>query len=145
MQLFRAKLKNAADLPGFEQYKIQGSIDELAVIYRGGTEMQILKDRIRKDGVIKSGDLLRVDRFLNHQTQENQSEKQPGQQFHQKITRRNAQFALTAFPPKAKITQKRNILVKADVMPAFRTMRRRIKQRLPARHPPDADIQKTPD
>lgn len=67
MQLFRAKLKKAADLPGSEQYKIQGSIDELAVIYRGGTEMQILKDRIRKDGVIKSGDVLKVDRFLNHQ------------------------------------------------------------------------------
>ncbi|MCI7098965.1 MAG: xanthine phosphoribosyltransferase [Lachnospiraceae bacterium] len=29
--------------------------------------MQILKDRIRKDGVIKSGDVLKVDRFLNHQ------------------------------------------------------------------------------
>ena len=30
-------------------------------------EMQMLKDRIRKDGVIKSGDVLKVDRFLNHQ------------------------------------------------------------------------------
>lgn len=29
--------------------------------------MQILKERIRKDGVIKSGDVLKVDRFLNHQ------------------------------------------------------------------------------
>lgn len=29
--------------------------------------MQILKDRIKKDGVIKSGDVLKVDRFLNHQ------------------------------------------------------------------------------
>lgn len=29
--------------------------------------MQMLKDRIRKDGVIKSGDVLKVDRFLNHQ------------------------------------------------------------------------------
>lgn len=29
--------------------------------------MQILKDRIRKDGVIKSGNVLKVDRFLNHQ------------------------------------------------------------------------------
>lgn len=29
--------------------------------------MQILKERIRKDGVIKSGNVLKVDRFLNHQ------------------------------------------------------------------------------
>ena len=29
--------------------------------------MQILKDRIRKDGVIPEGNVLKVDRFLNHQ------------------------------------------------------------------------------
>ena len=29
--------------------------------------MQILFDRIRKDGVIKSGKVLKVDSFLNHQ------------------------------------------------------------------------------
>lgn len=29
--------------------------------------MQILKDRIRKDGVIKQGNVLKVDSFLNHQ------------------------------------------------------------------------------
>lgn len=29
--------------------------------------MQLLKDRIRKDGVIKDGNVLKVDRFLNHQ------------------------------------------------------------------------------
>lgn len=29
--------------------------------------MQVLKDRIRKDGKIKSGDVLKVDSFLNHQ------------------------------------------------------------------------------
>ncbi|MDO5410181.1 MAG: xanthine phosphoribosyltransferase [Lachnospiraceae bacterium] len=29
--------------------------------------MQILKDRIRKDGVIREGNVLKVDRFLNHQ------------------------------------------------------------------------------
>ena len=29
--------------------------------------MQILKDRIRKDGKIKAGNVLKVDRFLNHQ------------------------------------------------------------------------------
>lgn len=29
--------------------------------------MQILKERIKKDGVIKSGNVLKVDRFLNHQ------------------------------------------------------------------------------
>ena len=29
--------------------------------------MQLLKDRIRKDGTIKSGDVLKVDSFLNHQ------------------------------------------------------------------------------
>ena len=29
--------------------------------------MQLLKDRIRKDGVVKEGNVLKVDRFLNHQ------------------------------------------------------------------------------
>ena len=29
--------------------------------------MQLLKDRIRKDGKIKSGNVLKVDSFLNHQ------------------------------------------------------------------------------
>ena len=29
--------------------------------------MQILKDRIRKDGRIKAGNVLKVDSFLNHQ------------------------------------------------------------------------------
>ncbi|MCQ4833532.1 xanthine phosphoribosyltransferase, partial [Hungatella sp. SL.1.14] len=29
--------------------------------------MQLLKDRIRKDGKIKSGDVLKIDSFLNHQ------------------------------------------------------------------------------
>lgn len=29
--------------------------------------MQLLKDRIRKDGVVKDGSVLKVDRFLNHQ------------------------------------------------------------------------------
>ncbi len=29
--------------------------------------MQLLKDRIRKDGVVKAGNVLKVDRFLNHQ------------------------------------------------------------------------------
>ena len=30
-------------------------------------EMQILKDRIRKDGKIREGNVLKVDSFLNHQ------------------------------------------------------------------------------
>lgn len=29
--------------------------------------MQLLEDRIRKDGVVKNGDVLKVDSFLNHQ------------------------------------------------------------------------------
>lgn len=29
--------------------------------------MQILEDRIRKDGIVKEGNVLKVDRFLNHQ------------------------------------------------------------------------------
>ena len=29
--------------------------------------MQLLEDRIRKDGVVKAGNVLKVDRFLNHQ------------------------------------------------------------------------------
>ena len=33
----------------------------------GEYHMQILLDRIRKDGVVKAGNVLKVDRFLNHQ------------------------------------------------------------------------------
>ena len=33
----------------------------------GGKEMKLLKDRIRKDGVVKEGNVLKVDSFLNHQ------------------------------------------------------------------------------
>ena len=29
--------------------------------------MELLKERIRKDGVIKEGNVLKVDNFLNHQ------------------------------------------------------------------------------
>ena len=29
--------------------------------------MQLLEERIRKDGIIKEGNILKVDRFLNHQ------------------------------------------------------------------------------
>ena len=35
--------------------------------YAGGVAMQLLKDRIRKDGKIKGGNVLKVDSFLNHQ------------------------------------------------------------------------------
>lgn len=34
---------------------------------RGGSKMQLLEERIRKDGVIKPGNVLKVDGFLNHQ------------------------------------------------------------------------------
>ena len=34
---------------------------------RGGSKMQLLEERIRKDGVIKTGNVLKVDGFLNHQ------------------------------------------------------------------------------
>ena len=30
--------------------------------------MQLLEERIRKDGIIKEGNVLKVDRFLNHHT-----------------------------------------------------------------------------
>ena len=29
--------------------------------------MRLLEDRIRKDGVVKGNDVLKVDKFLNHQ------------------------------------------------------------------------------
>ena len=29
--------------------------------------MQLLEERIRKDGIVKEGDVLKVDSFLNHQ------------------------------------------------------------------------------
>ena len=31
--------------------------------------MQLLKDRILKDGIVKPGNILKVDSFLNHQIQ----------------------------------------------------------------------------
>lgn len=34
---------------------------------RGGSKMQLLEERIRRDGVIKPGNVLKVDGFLNHQ------------------------------------------------------------------------------
>ena len=37
------------------------------VANRGATSMQLLEERIRKDGVIKPGNILKVDSFLNHQ------------------------------------------------------------------------------
>ena len=37
------------------------------VISQGGAVMKILKERILRDGVVKEGDVLKVDSFLNHQ------------------------------------------------------------------------------
>ena len=37
------------------------------VIFMGENEMEILKQRILKDGVVKEGNVLKVDKFLNHQ------------------------------------------------------------------------------
>lgn len=37
------------------------------VIFTGENEMEILKQRILKDGVVKEGNVLKVDKFLNHQ------------------------------------------------------------------------------
>ena len=37
------------------------------VIFTGENEMEILKQRILKDGVVKAGNILKVDSFLNHQ------------------------------------------------------------------------------
>lgn len=36
-------------------------------IFTGRYSMQVLKDRIRKDGKVKEGNVLKVDSFLNHQ------------------------------------------------------------------------------
>ena len=35
--------------------------------FKGRYSMQVLKDRIRKDGKVKEGNVLKVDSFLNHQ------------------------------------------------------------------------------
>ena len=34
---------------------------------KGDIAMQLLKERILKDGVVKPGNILKVDSFLNHQ------------------------------------------------------------------------------
>ncbi|MDR1766299.1 MAG: xanthine phosphoribosyltransferase [Lachnospiraceae bacterium] len=46
--------------------------------------MQLLKDRIRKDGKIKSGDVLKVDSFLNHQMDIHMFEE-IGREFHKRF------------------------------------------------------------
>ena len=42
--------------------------------------MELLKERIRKDGVVKEGNVLKVDRFLNHQM-DTQLFRQMGEEF----------------------------------------------------------------
>ena len=37
------------------------------MIYKGGNKMNCLEERILKDGVVKEGNILKVDSFLNHQ------------------------------------------------------------------------------
>ena len=34
---------------------------------KGCKEMELLQERIRKDGIVKEGNVLKVDNFLNHQ------------------------------------------------------------------------------
>ena len=34
---------------------------------KGCKEMELLEERIRKDGIVKEGNVLKVDNFLNHQ------------------------------------------------------------------------------
>ena len=54
---------------------IEGKIEKTDDVYQNkmnetmmeDKEMQILKDRIRKDGKIREGNVLKVDSFLNHQ------------------------------------------------------------------------------
>ena len=38
-----------------------------ARMYKRGAAMKELEDRIRQDGIVKAGDVLKVDAFLNHQ------------------------------------------------------------------------------
>ena len=48
-------------------YRIVTDSYKTNYIYKGEKSMKLLKDRILKDGVVKPGNILKVDSFLNHQ------------------------------------------------------------------------------
>ena len=56
--------------------------------------MQLLKDRIRKDGKIKEGNVLKVDSFLNHQMDINLF-KQMGEEFKKRFADKNINKIMT--------------------------------------------------
>ena len=47
-------------------YLIKGN-QKHKLLQGGAGNMQLLKDRIRKDGIVMAGNVLKVDSFLNHQ------------------------------------------------------------------------------
>ena len=57
-------------------------------------QMQLLQDRIRKDGQIKEGNILKVDSFLNHQIDVGLLEE-IGKEFHRQFADRNVTKILT--------------------------------------------------
>ncbi len=46
---------------------ILGKIKMLCISLEEETDMKLLEDRIRKDGIVREGDVLKVDSFINHQ------------------------------------------------------------------------------
>ena len=61
-KILKKHIKEAAIFPVTDKRELE-DIDKKC----GGKEMKLLKDRIRKDGVVKEGNVLKVDSFLNHQ------------------------------------------------------------------------------
>ena len=58
------------------------------------TQMQLLMDRIRRDGQVKEGNILKVDSFLNHQIDVGLLEE-IGKEFHRQFADRNVTKILT--------------------------------------------------
>ena len=51
--------------------------------------MQLLKDRILKDGIVKPGNILKVDSFLNHQMDVNLF-REIGKEFQRRLRERRS-------------------------------------------------------
>ena len=68
----RHKNRPFGDLPGFCEKRLRApgagaTIKTILLIVGGWSDMQLLEQRILAEGEVKSSEILKVDRFLNHQ------------------------------------------------------------------------------
>ena len=62
--------------------------------------MKLLEDRIRRDGVVKEGNVLKVDRFLNHQM-DIELFQEIGKEFKRRFANENVNKILTIELPES--------------------------------------------